>query len=172
MQLFADGRQMVMAAFLVAMAVALHVFEALVLPVSPLPGVKLGLVNIVMVICLYIFPVRLCFFVLAVRLILSGLLSGTAFSAAFLIGGSGALASFVAMVFVKKLDGVSPLGVSIAGAAVHNIVQIIAAAVIISSSALFYYMPLAIIVSIPIGFLTGFVARSGIGILQDERVSR
>ena len=169
MQLFADGRQMVTAALLTALAIALNIFEAAFSPVLILPGIKLGLANIVIIISLYIFPVRVTFLVLTMRVILSGLLMGTFFSAAFLIGGTGALVSFGVMLAAKRLEGVSSLGVSILGAAAHNIGQIVTASLLINNYALFYYLPLAIILSVPIGFVTGFVARVGINTLQKTK---
>ena len=167
MQLFADSRQMLIAALLTAMAIALSIFETAFSPVLFLPGIKVGLANIVIIIGLYIFPLRVTFLVLMLRIVLSGLLMGTLFSAAFLIGGTGALLSFAAMLLAKRIEGISAMGVSMLGAAAHNAGQIVTASLLINNYALFYYLPFAIMLSVPIGFVTGFIAEIGIKTMQN-----
>ena len=150
-------RQVAMCAMLTALALGLSTLENL-FPVTlfiPLPGVKLGLANIVTVFALYqLGPLRLC--ILVARCLLGSLFAGNASALLFSLLG-GVLAMLV-MMALTRLRGLSVYGVSIGGAAAHNIGQMAAALITLGNTAVLGYLPFLLAVSLFTGALTGFVS--------------
>lgn len=126
-----------------------------------IPGVKLGLANIAIVVVLYIYGYKYALFVNVIRIIVVGLLFTNAFSIAFSL--AGALISFVVMLLLKKLDVFSPLGVSVAGGVSHNIGQLLIASFIVSSYSVMNYIPVLMIAGIICGFIIGITS---IGVIR------
>lgn len=91
----------------------------------PIPGVKLGLANVIVIIMLYFMDAKSAFFVSLIRVLLSGLLF--AGFAGMLYSMAGALCSFAVMVLLQKTGKFSMIGVSVAGGIFHNIGQIVVA---------------------------------------------
>ncbi|ERI90119.1 heptaprenyl diphosphate synthase component I [Clostridiales bacterium oral taxon 876 str. F0540] len=144
---------------LVAQALILYLVERM-LPVPFIaPGAKLGLSNIITVVCLYIFNLRDTFTVIILRIILSTLFGGSLSS--FLYSISGGILSFLAMYFIKRLgkDYISIIGVSITGAFFHNLGQILVAALVINNMNIIVYLPVLSIAGIGTGFFVGITAR-------------
>ena len=142
-------------AIMLALALALSYIERLIplQMVIPLPGIKLGLANIVTLVVLYTLKTRHAFAILLPRCIISaafgGGITGLWFS---LCGGWLALA---VMALAKKSGRLSVYGVSMLGAAAHNIGQIGAAMVLMNSVYVGAYLPYLLLVSIATGLLTG-----------------
>lgn len=151
-------RQVAMCAMLTALALGLSTLENL-FPVTlfiPLPGVKLGLANIVTVFALYQLGAVPALVILVARCLLGSLFAGNASALLFsLMGGIGAM---LVMIALRRVRGVSIYGVSIAGAAAHNIGQIGAAMIVLGGTAVLGYLPVLLGVSLLTGTLTGFVA--------------
>ena len=151
-------RQVAMCAMLTALALGLSTLENL-FPVTlfiPLPGVKLGLANIVTVFALYQLGAAPALVLLVARCLLGSLFAGNASALLFsLLGGVGAM---LVMILLRRAKGLSIYGVSIAGAAAHNIGQIGAAMIVLGGTAVLGYLPMLLGVSLITGTLTGFVA--------------
>ena len=149
------AKQITLCAVLTALALALSYTERFI-PLQvliPLPGVKLGLANIVTLVALYMLKPRNAWMILIARCILSALFGGGITGLLFsLWGGSLALG---AMLLAKKTPWLSVYGVSILGAAAHNIGQILAAMVLMSSVYIAAYLPYLLLVGIFTGLLTG-----------------
>ncbi|MCI5640475.1 MAG: Gx transporter family protein [Lachnospiraceae bacterium] len=144
---------------LVALAMVFSYLESLV-PISlGVPGIKLGLSNVVTVFALYQFGAPLALGISMVRIVLCGLTFGS-FST-MLYSLAGGLLSFLVMVILKKTGKFSIYGVSAAGGVFHNIGQLIVAAWMLQSSMLAYYMPFLMVAGIvsgaAIGMLGGMV---------------
>ncbi len=121
-----------------------------------IPGIKLGLANIVAIFLLYKNGFWQALAVNTARVLLCGILFGNAMSIFYsLCGGTLAL---TVMFFVKKASVFSSVGVSVAGAVAHNIGQLLAASVVIGFAALIYYLPFLIIAAVVTGFLVGIMA--------------
>lgn len=120
------------------------------------PGMKLGLANVVIVVVLYHMGAKPAFYISLVRVVLSGLLF--AGFAGLLYSLSGALCSFGIMIVLKKTGKCSITGVSIMGGVFHNIGQIIVAALVVENIKIAYYLPFLLVTGIVTGFLIGFVA--------------
>ncbi len=144
---------------LVALAMVFSYLESLV-PISlGVPGIKLGLSNVVTVFALYQFGAPLALGISMVRIVLCGLTFGNL--STMLYSLAGGLLSFLVMVILKKTGKFSIYGVSAAGGVFHNIGQLIVAARMLQSSMLAYYMPFLMVAGIvsgaAIGMLGGMV---------------
>ena len=151
-------RQVAMCAMLTALALGLSTLENL-FPVTlfiPLPGVKLGLANIVTVFALYQLGAAPALCILVARCLLGSLFAGNASALLFSLLG-GVLAMLV-MMALTRLRGLSVYGVSIGGAAAHNIGQMAAALITLGNTAVLGYLPFLLAVSLFTGALTGFVS--------------
>lgn len=121
-----------------------------------IPGIKLGLANVVAVYLLYKNGFWQALAVNTSRILLCGILFGNAMSIFYSLCG-GVLALTV-MLLVKKAPVFSAVGVSVAGAVAHNIGQLLAATTVIGFTALTYYLPFLIIAAVVTGFLIGIAA--------------
>ena len=151
-------RQVAMCAMLTALALGLSTLENL-FPVTlfiPLPGVKLGLANIVTVFALYQLGAAPALCILVARCLLGSLFAGNASALLFSLLG-GVLAMLV-MMALTRLRGLSVYGVSIGGAAAHNCGQIAAACLTLGSTAPLYYLPILLGASLITGAVTGVAA--------------
>lgn len=150
-------KQLALCAVLTALALGLSTLENL-FPITlliPLPGVKLGLANIVTVFALYRLGPGPAFGVLISRCLLGSLFAGNASALLFsLLGGITALGL---MWLLSRLRGLSVYGVSIGGAAGHNLGQMAAALITLGNTAVLGYLPVLLGVSLLTGTLTGFV---------------
>ena len=141
---------------MVALAFTFSYLESLIPFNFGIPGVKLGLANIVVVIALYTMKPRDAFFIAIVRVFLAGLTFGNAYSIAYSLCGS--VLSFTVMYLVKKTK-LSIIGVSMLGGICHNIGQIIVAAIIMKTIRIAYYLPVLLVAGLVTGMLLGIVAR-------------
>lgn len=139
-----------------AFAAILSYIEALVSFGPFIPGAKLGLANVAVVIVMYIYGYKDAFLVNIVRIVVVGLLFTNMFSILFSI--AGATISYVAMIILKKTDAFSPVGISVAGGVAHNAGQIIIAIFIIDSYSVINYLPVLMLAGIICGFIIGLVA--------------
>lgn len=139
-----------------ALALIFSYIETLV-PISfGIPGVKLGLANLIIVIALYKIPLREVYVLSIVRVLLSGVLFGNYFSIAYSLAGG--LLSLTVMALLKKTGGFSVIGISIAGGVCHNIGQLVVAMIVVETFAMSYYMPVLLVAGLITGFLIGVVA--------------
>lgn len=155
------NQKLVAIALFVTSALMLSYIESLFPFFFGVPGMKLGLANLAVVVVLYHYGWREALTVNILRIILSGLLFGNMFSVLFSLGG--ALVSFLCMTVAKRA-GLSLYGVSMAGGVFHNIGQLVIAAFLVGTAAVGYYAP-ALLVA---GLVTGAV----IGVLGKELLLR
>ena len=140
----------------VALALILSYVESLLPPLLAVPGVKVGLPNIVILFLLYRYGWKEAGAVSLVRLLLSAaLFSGFA---AFFYGLSGAAVSLLGSALLKSTGRFSPLGVSVAGGVLHNLGQIALAALVLQSGYLFAYLPILLLSGTLAGALVGLLA--------------
>ena len=143
-------------AALTALALIFSYVEFLV-PISlGIPGIKLGLANIVVLIAIYSLGSGYGLFINLARIALSALLFGNVFSAIYAL--SGGLLSLAVMLLAKKAGVFSVIGVSIAGGVFHNFGQLLIAAIVMQTPKILYYFPVLTIAGLITGILTGFIA--------------
>lgn len=148
--------RMAVGAALTALALIFSYVEFLLPIPMPIPGIKLGLANVVVIVALYSLGTASALSVNILRILLSGLLFGNLF--AILYSLAGGLFSFLVMWLLKKTDLFSIAGVSMAGGVAHNLGQLIVAALVVSNAKLFYYFPALLFAGMFIGILIGIVA--------------
>ena len=137
-----------------ALALVLGYVESL----SPtgIPGVKLGLGNLVVLAAMYAISVRGAAAVAAVKIVLGGLLFGS--FAGLLYSLAGGAASFLVMLLLKKSERFGLVGVSAAGGVVHNIAQLAVACAVLGGIKLAYMLPLLLVSGVTAGLIVGAAA--------------
>ena len=119
----------------------------------PLPGVKLGLANIVTLMALYFLGTRPAVTILGLRCFLGSLFGGGLSALAFSL--TGGLLALGTMTLARRIPALSVYGVSVLGAAAHNLGQICAAMVLLGSVYVISYLPFLLAVSVLTGLATG-----------------
>ena len=145
-----------------ARAMILSYVESLIPFSFGVPGIKLGLTNVVTVIMMYTYGIPGALGVAVLRAVLSGFMFGNAFSIIYSV--AGCVLSFIFMYILKKTNHFAIISVSAAGGVMHNVGQLIVAANVVKTYSVIYYAPVLIIA----GVFTGII----IGIVSDEIVKR
>lgn len=139
-----------------ALALVCSYVESLI-PISfGIPGVKLGLTNIVVILMLYTIGARDAILISVLRMILAGFMFGNAFSIIYSLAGG--ILSFVVMLLLKNTGKLKILSISTAGGISHNVGQLIVAALVVENYNILFYVPVLIIAGIITGFLIGLLA--------------
>lgn len=160
-----------MCAIMIALALALSFTERFI-PLQmliPLPGIKLGLANVVTLVALYVFKTKYAFMILICRCILGAVFGGGITGLVFSV--CGGLLALAAMVAAAKASLFSIYGVSVLGAAAHNIGQILASMVLMNSVYIGAYLPYLLLAAIVTGLLTGSVCAGILRIFPNTYVS-
>lgn len=145
-----------------ALALIFSYVESLIPIHLGIPGVKLGLANLIIVIALYKMNIKETFLLSIVRIVLSGLMFGNLFSILYSLAGG--MLSLSVMYILKRTGKFSVFGISMAGGVFHNVGQLIMAAVVLQSVSIGYYFPVLLIS----GLITGFL----IGVISNEMMKR
>lgn len=139
---------------LVGVALILSYVESLFPPIwAAVPGIKMGLPNIVIIFMLYRFGFKEALSVSLIRVFIVSLLFGSVMTLAYSI--TGALLSLVLMTAFKKLGAFSTVGISVIGGVSHNLGQIIVAMIIMSTAQIGYYMIVLAVTGTVAGVLIG-----------------
>ena len=145
-----------------ALAILMGYVEFMIPVPVPIPGVKLGLANVIVIIMLYFMDAKSAFFVSLIRVLLSGLLF--AGFAGMLYSLAGALCSFAVMVLLQKTGKFSMIGVSVAGGI--NVGQIVVASLVVQNVRMAYYLPFLLVSGVVTGILIGIVAQTALRYLK------
>ncbi len=143
-------------ALLTALTMIFGYVEALIPFGFGIPGVKLGLANIVIVLALYILPACQVFAIQLMRIVLVSFLFGNL--SMMLYSLAGGMLSLVVMLLLNRRDVFSITGVSIAGGVSHNIGQLIVAALVVQNLKIMFYFPIMIMAGLITGCLIGVLA--------------
>lgn len=143
---------------LISNAILISLLELLIpLPV-PVPGVKLGLANIITIIAIVFLDLKDVLLIVSTRCIVAAVLSKGITALPFSLSG-GILSALVMWLCYHKLSRwLSLKGISVAGAIVHNGAQLSVASLILGESVLLFYLPVLMISAVVTGLITGFVA--------------
>ena len=149
-------RQITTMGMLVALAMVLGFVETLIPINLGIPGMKLGLANIVVVIALFLFDIKTAVVVSIIRIILIAMTFGNMSMMFYSI--AGASLSLLSMIAISKIKSFSLISVSIVGGIMHNVGQIICAAFVVRTNGVFTYLPVLMIAGLVSGALIGIVA--------------
>lgn len=141
---------------LVAAAMVLSWLEAQIPAFFAVPGMKLGLTNLVVLIALYKLGEKDALFINFLRILLVGLTFGNLFSLVYSLAGG--MLSGIGMILLKKTGKFGVAGVSLAGGVLHNVGQILVAMIVLETSAVIYYLPVLWISGIAAGLVIGLIS--------------
>ena len=150
---------------LVALAFIFSYIETLIPINIGVPGAKLGLANLVIIVALYTIGERNAFLLSMVRIVLVGFTFANL--ASMLYSLAGGILSFLAMCIAKRSGKLSTTGVSVVGGVFHNVGQILMAIWVVKTASLVYYLPVLIIAG-----LTSGVAIGILGAMVTKRVKK
>jgi heptaprenyl diphosphate synthase len=140
----------------IALSMVLSFIEHQIPPLVAVPGVKVGLPNLVMVFMLYKIGWKETAVDSLIRVVLVSMLFGSVVSMAY--GLVGATLSLIGMTLLKKTKLFSTIAVSVVGGVLHNIGQIATACVVMGTAQIVYYLPVLLISGTIAGVVIGFIA--------------
>lgn len=150
------SKKVAMAGMFTALAMIFSYVEVLIPMNLGIPGMKLGLANLVVVAALYTMGAPMAFAVSMIRILLVSVTFGNL--AAMLYSLAGGVLSFCGMVLLKKMPNFSMVGVSVAGGILHNIGQLAVAMAVVENIHLISYLPPLLIAGTVTGMLIGIVS--------------
>ncbi|NBJ91503.1 Gx transporter family protein [Parablautia muri] len=141
---------------LLAFALILSYIETLISLQIGIPGIKLGLANLAVVLCLYLFGWKEALFLTMGKALLSGLMFGNLFMILYSL--SGAVLSAIVMTGLKESRSFHVPVVSAVGGVAHNMGQLLIAAFVVKTYGVFYYLPALMIAGLITGIVIGMVS--------------
>ncbi len=152
-----------------AMALVIHFLESLIPPIAPIPGIKIGIANIITLSAIYIIGVKETFWILLIRIILGNIFAGQIMSLIYSL--CGGMLCFLVMVSLRKFfDTKTVWALGIVGAMAHNTGQVLCAFLLFGSYSFLYYGVLLCAFSFVSGTFTGLCA--GLMIKYYERYKK
>ena len=142
-----------------AYTLVISLIESMIPLSFTVPGIRLGLANVAILLALYLFSFPKALLLLLMKCLMAAIFAGSPAALLFSLGGS--LLSFAVMLFLLRLFGerISPLGVSVAGAAFHNTGQILVAWALLQSRSVLLYLPVLLVVGLFTGAVIGLLTR-------------
>jgi heptaprenyl diphosphate synthase len=157
-------KKLVDIAMLLSLSIVLSILESMIPFLSgTIPGVKIGLANIIVLYVLYKYSFKDALYLTIARVFLVGMLRTGLFSITFFFSLSGAILSIIMMMLVKKTK-LSIIGVSIVGSVSHSIGQIVFAIFLFKQMGIIYYLPFILLFSIPTGIIVGYISKTLISV--------
>lgn len=141
---------------LTALALIFSYIETLIPIQFGVPGIKLGLANLIIVIVLYKTDWREALLLSVVRIIIAGFIFGNLFSIVYSLAGG--VLSLTVMVLLKRTDRFSVAGISMAGGVCHNIGQLVVAMIAVETYQVGYYLPVLLVAGLITGAVIGAAA--------------
>ena len=153
-----DGRTGLIAisAMFAALALIFSYIEFLIPLPLPVPGIKLGLANLVIIIAIYRMDFRHAFAINCARILLAGLLFSGVFG--MIYSFAGGVLSIIVMYVLYRTKLFSMVGVSMAGGVAHNLGQLITACILLENTAILSYFPVLLFSGLASGIAIGILA--------------
>lgn len=153
-----NTRKVVFLSLMISVSIVLSIVESSVsLLIFAFPGFKLGLANIATMVVVFTLGRKEGALVAIARILLVGLIYSGLFTPSFWISISGGLLALTVLLVLKGTK-LSLMTISILSALMHMVGQIIAAMIVVNTSSLIYLLPIMILISIPTGLITGYLA--------------
>ena len=151
-------KRLTLCALLCAAALTIFIIESQLPVLVPIPGIKLGLANIITLFALVFLSPREAFLILIGRILLGAIFAGQPSTLIYSL--SGGLICLICETFIyKKLGSKFIVEISIIGAMLHNTVQVLCAALVMGTFSVFIYLPPLIIAAIITGAFCGFCVK-------------
>ena len=149
-------RLVAISAMFAALALIFSYIEVLVPIPLPIPGIKLGLANLVILIAIYRMGFRYSFTINMVRIVAAGLLFSGVFGMIYSLAGG--ILSIIVMYLLYRTNKFSMVGVSMAGGVCHNLGQLMTAVVLLENTGILSYFPVLLFSGLITGILIGILA--------------
>ena len=140
-----------------AVAIIFGYVESLIPVFVGIPGIKLGLANLAVLLILEKYSMKEAALVSVVRIVVIGFLFGNLFSILYSL--AGAALSLTVMTILLRKGNFSLIGVSVAGGVTHNIGQLIVAAIVVENLSVFFYFPVLMVSGVITGILIGWLTQ-------------
>lgn len=160
---------------LVTNAILISFAESLIPVPIPVPGIKLGLANIITMLAIVFLDKKDVFFIVLARSFVVAILTRGVMMLAFSLTGGLLSALVMWLLYTRLTKHVSIKGISVAGAITHNTVQLVVASFILGQVVVLYYLPVLMISAIVTGLITGSIGELAIneirkiGVFQDGK---
>ncbi len=153
---------------LITNAILISIIELFIPVPIPIPGVKLGLANIITLLAIVFLNFKDVLLVVTIRSLVVALLTRGFMMLAFSLSG-GILSAIIMTILYKSFNGVFSIkGISIAGAIIHNTTQVAVASMILGQIVMLYYLPVLLIAAVITGFITGSIAEITIQEIKEK----
>jgi len=153
---------------IVALSMILGYVESMLPLPIPIPGIKLGLANLVTIVSFYLIGLRESWLIAMVRICLLSILFGSFYS--WIFSMAGGICSLLFMSLALKCKIFSMTAVSCVGGVAHNVGQIVAAAILMNAGLILMYIPLLIIGGVVSGIIIGLIGSLIIGRIKKAGV--
>lgn len=149
-----------------SLAIVLGIIESLIPFAVAIPGAKLGLGNMMVLTCIYLFSAKDAWTLIILKTILTAFILGS-FST-FMFSLFGAIGSFMIMLLMIRLGrgSFSLMGISVMGGVAHNLGQLAAASIVLGTTKIFYYLPFLLVSGVITGIFVGLASRHLIASLE------
>lgn len=151
-------KRLTLLAVLTAAALCVFVLEAQLPPLTPVPGIKLGLANIFTLFVLCVLDAKSALALLLVRVVLGSLITGQVSAMGYSLAG-GLLSFIVLLLLHRKIPEKQLWALSVLGALAHNLGQLLLASLVMGTTAIFWYAPILFLAAILTGAFTGLTAQ-------------
>lgn len=151
-------KRLTLLAVLTAAALCVFVLEAQLPPLTPVPGIKLGLANVFTLFALYLLDAKSALALLLVRVVLGGFVTGQVSAMGYSLCG-GLLSYLALLLFYRRIPGKQLWALSILSALAHNLGQLLLASVVMGTFAIFWYAPILFLAAMITGAFTGLTAQ-------------
>ncbi|PIE77254.1 MAG: heptaprenyl diphosphate synthase [Clostridiales bacterium] len=159
-------RKLTMLSLMLAVAITLNYFERFIPISATIPGVRLGLANVVSLLCLQYYGYKDAFLLVILRTVLSAFFYGSLSALMFSLGGGLFALTAMSVLWAMRGNRLSLIGVSVGGAIFHNVGQVTVAYFILATPAIWSYLPFLLVSAVVSGVLTGVVAQRVSGYLK------
>lgn len=165
-----DNKRYAVIIILVTNAILISLLESLIPIPIPVPGVKLGLANVITLIGLVYLSSKDVLLIVTIRSFVVALLTRGVMMLAFSLSG-GIISALVMLLFYRKLSRFFSIkGISVVGAIFHNTTQLIVASLLLSEAVILYYLPILLVSAVITGFITGSIAEMTIQEIKEKGV--
>lgn len=161
-----NTKKLMFLAILLAQSLVLHIIESFIPIPIPAPGVKIGLANIVTMICIVIFGFKEAMIIVAMRSFMGAMFSGAISSFFFSLAGGVFSTIVMYLLYHFYKNYFSLMGISIVGAIFHNIGQLFVASLVVTNFGIFVYLPILMLSAILTGYFVGLSAKYILKILS------
>jgi len=162
------NRRYAIITILVTNAILISLLESLIPIPIPVPGVKLGLANIITLIAIAFLPLKDVLLIVVIRCVVVALLTRGVMMLAFSLSGGLLSALGMTLVYRSMSRFFSVKGISIIGAILHNTAQLTVASLVLGQLVVLYYLPVLLISAVVTGFITGTIGEIAINELRKK----